>query len=289
MKVIYKSLFLIVVLILTGCVPKQDNSNVVSVSILPQKYFVDELTGGELEVNVMLAPGTSHVTYSPTPLQFKKLSNSKLYIHIGYLGYEQAWIGRLKELNPDIVSLNLSDKTELIGEEAFEHGDHLHMGSVDPHIWMSPAVMLEILPSIKSSLISNYPYLKDTIEARYPKLLAEVEATHKKMIQTTSLLTNRSFLIFHPVLTYLARDYGLEQFPIEQDGKEPSPAQLARTIEKAKNEGVKIVFIQKEYDVRNAQLVSEETGTKLVQIDPMAYNWVEIMNELIVIFQENLR
>lgn len=276
-------------LLLGGCVQKPGDLPLVSVSILPQKYFIDELTGGAAEVNVMVSPGASHATYSPTPVQFQKLSDSKLYISIGHLGYEQAWNDRLKELNPEMEVLNLSDKVDLIHGEPFHHGDHVHEGGVDPHIWMSPSVMLELLPVIKATLIRNFPELKNTIENNYPQLLLRVEELHKRMETMSGELTSRRFLIFHPALTYLARDYGLEQIPIEQDGKEPSPALLAKTIEFAREKEIRVIFIQQEYDVRNAQLVSEETQTRLVQIDPMAYNWMESMDQIILKLRENLQ
>jgi len=275
--------------IFTGCGRKAAVSDIVSVSILPQKYIVDELTGGALDVNVMIPPGASHGTYAPTSQQFQKLSDSKLYISIGHLGYEQAWIHRLKELNPNMVELNWSEKTALIRGEVSCHGDHAHEGGVDPHIWMSPTVMLQLLPVTKSTLISSFPNLKDTIEANYSQLFVKLETTHQRLMEVSESLTNRSFLIFHPVLTYLARDYGFEQIPIEYDGKEPSPALLIKTIEYAKDKGIRVIFIQQEYDKRNAQLISEETNTKMVQINPLAYNWLESMNDIINKLQDNLK
>ena len=280
---------MIFVAVFTGCGPKAPVSDIVSVSILPQKFIVDELTGGVLEVNVMIPPGASHGTYAPTSQQFQKLSDSKLYIRIGYLGYEQAWIHRLKELNPDMDELNWSDKTELIHGGCSFHGDHEHEEGVDPHIWMSPMVMMQLLPLTKASLISSFPNLKDTIEANYSELFGKVESLHEKLMETSESLTSRSFLIFHPALTYLARDYEFEQIPIEQDGKEPSPALLVKTIEYAKEKNIRVIFIQQEYDMRNARLVSEETNTKMVQLDPLAYNWVETMNDVITKLQENLK
>jgi zinc transport system substrate-binding protein len=270
---------------LGGCKVKPVDRDVVSVSIMPQKYFVDEMTGGALEVNVMIPPGASHGTYSPTPRQFQLLSDSKLYISIGYLGYEQAWIHRLKELNPDMPELNLSEKTDLITGVTCDHEDHAghgheHEGGVDPHIWMSPAVVLELLPLMKASLVATFPDLKDTIESRYPLLVAKAEAAHQELMETSESLTSRSFLIFHPALTYLARDYGFEQIAIEQDGKEPSPALLARTIEQAKEQKIRVIFIQQEYDVRHAGLVSAETSTKVVQLDPLAYDWTVSMRQI---------
>lgn len=281
--------FLVATLIFSGCVNQSEKADTISVSILPQKYFIDVLTGNAVDVNVMIPPGAGHATYSPTPMQFKKLSDSRLYIRIGYLGYEQAWIHRLKELNPKMEDLNLSEKTELIRGEEILHGDHVHEGGVDPHIWLSPKVMIDLLPDVKQALINNYPQLKDTIEAHYPQLLAEVEGVHQRLSALSGLLTNRKFMIFHPAMTYLARDYGFEQIAIEQDGKEPSPALLAKTIQYARENDIRVIFIQKEYDVRNAQMVSKETGIKLIQVDYLEYNWTDMMNQIIDKLQENLQ
>jgi zinc transport system substrate-binding protein len=285
-----KNTVLFLVLFLAGCKGTGSENNVLSVSVLPQKFFVDELTGGALDVNVMIPPGASHSTYSPTPQQFKKLSDSRLYLGIGHLGYEQAWMPRLSELNSDMQVVILSDKVATIAgscDDHHHHHDHNHQG-VDPHIWMSPKVMLELMPHIKSALLLSYPELASAIESNYDNLYQRIENVDNVMSEVTSSLGNRKFIIFHPALTYLARDYDLEQVSIEHDGKEPSPAFLAQVIQRAKSEKITVIFIQQEYDVRNAEVVSKEANLQLIQINPMAYSWIESMEHLIEIFKTHL-
>jgi zinc transport system substrate-binding protein len=253
------------------------------------KYFVDRLTDNQLEVNVMVPTGASHGTYSPTASQMKNLSDSRIYFRIGSLGYEQAFIHRLKELNPNMREVNLSDYTELIRGETIDHGDHSHEGGIDPHIWLSPKVMLHLLPVLRDNLVELYPQLEVVILANYPTVVADIEILHQEMQELTETLTRKQFIIFHPALTYLARDYGLQQISIEHEGKEPSPGRLGRLIRDARAESVPIVFIQEEYDVRNAQLVAQETGASIVRLNHMAYDWCGLMDELMVIFKENLR
>jgi len=272
-----------------GCQSRNRDYNYVSVSILPEKYFIDRLTDEKIDVNVMIPSGANHETYSPTPQQFKKLSDSRLYICIGYLGYEQAWIERLEELNPQMQILNLSHETELICSENVQHGDHVHLGGIDPHIWMSPKVMLELAPKIKETLIENFPEHKETIEANYPVLLEELEIKHKEMETVSNNVSKKKFMIFHPALTYLARDYGFEQIPLEFEGKEPTPARLAAIIKTAVDEKINLIFIQEEYDIRNAEQIAKETGAIMVTINPLAYNWIEAMNEIIESLQTYLK
>lgn len=268
---------------------KQEKGKVVSVSILPLQYFADRLTGNALDVNVMVPPGASHGSYSPTPQQFRKLSDSRLYIRIGHLGYEQAWIGRLRELNPYMAVINLSDHVELIRGEAVDHGDHSHESGVDPHIWMSPVEVLQLLPLIRDAIMEAFPELKEVVEQNYPLVAEEVEEVHQLFAGLSGSLSNKSFMIYHPALTYLARDYGFRQVSVEHEGKEPSPAMLGRIIRDAREFAIPVVFIQEEYDMRSAGLISQETGASLVQINPLAYNWIESMHKLGQSFTEHLQ
>ena len=64
---------------------------------------------------------------------------------------------------------------------------------------------------------------------------------------------------------------------IEDEGKEPSPQQLQQLIEQCRAQGVKTIFIQKEFNVQNAQVIAQEIGAQLVQIDPLNYDWEEEM------------
>ncbi|MEE4176477.1 MAG: zinc ABC transporter substrate-binding protein [Bacteroides sp.] len=274
---------------LISCGIREPKTDIVSVSILPLQYFVDRLTGETLEVNVMVPEGASHGTYSPSARQMQKLSDSGLYFRFGYLGYEQAFIRRLSEINPELLEVDLSSKVELIRGEPIVHGDHVHEGGVDPHVWMSPKVMLSLLPEIRDALVEVYPEYQDEVDAAFPAIVEEVELLHAEMLETTQNMLQKRFLIFHPALTYLARDYGLEQVSIEHEGKEPSPAQLSHLISEARAESIPVIFIQEEYDQRNAELVAAETGATIVRINPMAYDWMHEMNHLMEVLKQHFQ
>ena len=281
----------VIVIAITGCRPAvtDDEKPVVSVSIEPLKFFVDELSGEMLEVNVMVPSGASHATYSPTTGQLQKLSDSDIYFRIGHLGYEEAFLHRLAELSPDMQVYNLSDEVELIRGEPLDHGDHVHEGGIDPHIWMSPGVIRHLLPVMRDAILDEYPELGETVRANYQDLYSRVSELHNRWQALSGHLSHDTFMIFHPALTYLARDYGFTQVPVERDGKEPSPATLRRIIDKARTRDIPVIFIQQEFDVRSAQLISEESGAELVQINPLAYSWHEEMEHLLEIFKNYLQ
>ncbi len=102
----------------------------------------------------------------------------------------------------------------------------------------------------------------------------------KRLLQP---LAGTSFIIYHPALTYFAREFGLQQLCIEQDGKEPSPAQLKLLLETAAESGAKVVLVQQEFDRKNAELVARETGCRLATIHPLNYDWHDEMIRLATI------
>lgn len=86
-------------------------------------------------------------------------------------------------------------------------------------------------------------------------------------------IPSRSFIIYHPALSYLARDYALKQYSIEFEGKNPSPAQMKALIDTARKEGIEVVFVQQGFDTKNAAAIANEIGAKVYRINPLAYEW----------------
>ena len=71
-------------------------------------------------------------------------------------------------------------------------------------------------------------------EANYRKLHAKLVDLDNRTARRIEESGIRMFVIYHPALTYFARDYGLQQIAIEDEGKEPSARHLARLIEQAR-------------------------------------------------------
>ncbi len=281
-----------VLLVLIGslfaCVENKTDKQNVSVSILPQKFVIDYLTNEQLPVNVMIPKGSSPATYSPTPRQIQLLENSKVYIKIGHIGFEQSWTDRIMEIFPSIQIYDSSLGIELISEEDFHHGDHVHKGGIDPHIWTSPKTMKTVVENTKGILIKEFPELKEQIEENAYKLSNEIARLDSLYFNDMANLERKSFYIYHPAYTYLARDYGIEQISIETEGKEPSVKWIQSIVEKAKKENIKAIFIQEEFDRKNAELIAKEINIDIVQVNPLAYNWLEEMEGTLNKFKETL-
>ena len=273
-----KLIYILTLFIIGACgnVSQKNEKPILTVTIEPLRYFTEAIAGDNYEVVSMVPKGSSPESYDPTPQQLVNLSKSQAYFRIGYIGFEQAWMKKLEANYPDMKVYDTSIGVDLIRSEGHWHGDHFHEGSVEPHIWNSTRNATIIADNIYKALCE----LDTTHQADYKQRLDSI----KQIIGQTddkirSLLKNADsiFLIYHPALSYFARDYGLKQISIEEGGKEPSPAQLKALIETCRKEKAHTIFVQQEFDQRNAQLIADELGVHIVSINPLSYHWPEEM------------
>ncbi len=163
--------------------------------------------------------------------------------------------------------------------EKASHAAHNH-GGPDPHYWMSPLSARIMAEDIRSFLTELNPDSSAKYEANLEVLnrrISEVDSLVREAMKTA---VNRTVMIYHPALAYMGRDYGFEQVSFEDEGKSPSPARMKELIDLARAKNIKTIFIQAEYDLRNAQSLSKETGAELIVINPMNRNWPEAVVEV---------
>ena len=274
-KVLISALF---VLILMAGGDKRADERIVSVTIEPQRYFAEKIAGDKFKINCVVPAGQSPETYDPTPQQMVQVGKSQGYLRIGSIGFEQAWMDNIRNNNPGLKVFDLSEGIDLLKspeeeEEHDHHHHHHHPGGVDPHTWSSISGAKVIAKNTLDAFVSLDSENKEYYQANYEQLTKEIEETEKTVSGLLRSLDNKTFIIYHPALTYLANEYGLTQLCIEMDGKEPSPAQLKELVETAREHNAKVVFIQREFDQKNAELIAKETGCRLIPINPLDYDW----------------
>ncbi len=285
-----KKLTIIVLLlsIVFGCANNQSKNNekkpIVTVSILPQKYFIDRITNGKIDVNVMVPEGSDPHTYEPSAKQMQSLSNSSAYFRMGYIEFEHAWMTKFEALNPKMKIVDLSKNADLImPEESHDHdheSDHHHHEGADPHIWSSPVEAKKMCSILFENLKALYPQYNDEFTANFNQLNQEIDSLDLYIKTQLAGLETRKFMIYHSALAYFARDYKLEQVAVEVDGKEPTPLDIKNIIELAKKENIKVIFAQKQFNTHNAEVLSNEINGKVVQVDPLGYDWMEITKKI---------
>ncbi|MEF2229621.1 MAG: zinc ABC transporter substrate-binding protein [Pseudodesulfovibrio sp.] len=152
--------------------------------------------------------------------------------------------------------------------------DHEH-GVLDPHIWLSPRLVKVMAVNICQGLSAVDPAGKTRYEANLAAFERELDDLDRRIGAELALLPGdkRAFMVFHPSWGYFAHDYGLQQVPIESEGKEPSPGDLARIVTLGKERRIPVVFVQPQFSERSAKVIASEMGARVVPLDPLAADW----------------
>jgi len=273
MRKIVLSIFTIIALASCQTTPKKPSEKIVFASILPLQYFTDQITGNLYTSIVMVPPGVGPETYNPTPRQMSEMSKAGAFFANGFLGFEDAFLENFKSINPGLAFINTSTGVELIRATGHDHGDNQHEKGVDPHTWSSPDGARIIAKNICDGMVKIDPANKTKFRENLDRLLTKIDSVDKVVKAILADIPSRKFMVFHPALGYFAREYGLEQLSIEFEGKIPTPKHIQGIVEEAKAQNIKYIMIQKEFDVENAEIIANETGSKVIQIDPLAYDW----------------
>ena len=264
----------------------------VMVSILPQVEFVNRIGGNKIHVAEMIPPGFSPATYNPSPDQLRKLQDADIYFRIGHIPFEKAQMGKLEKLNSEMKVVDTSEGISLLkiagyghAEDEHDKAEQEHEVGDDPHIWLSPTLVKIQAGHIYNALVEYSPESKDYFTQNYNQLIKDLDELDQKLTNAFAPIEGQTILVFHPAFGYLADTYGFRQEAVEIEGKDPTPAQLQKIIDKAKNDNIKVIFVQSQFSTESAKAIAQEIGGAVVQINPLAKDYfanMETMAETIV-------
>jgi zinc transport system substrate-binding protein len=276
-----------------GSDPTDDKLDV-TVSIVPQRYFVERIGGDHVSVNVMVEPGSSPATYEPKPEQMKALSDAAAYFSIG-VPFENAWLDKIAAAHEDMMMVDTIDDIERMSmtthhhHEREEDEEHNHAEAPpDPHVWLSPSLVKVQSQAIYEALVELDPDHEAAYKTNLEAFIADIDALEADVRETLSGLGSKKFMVFHPSWGYFARDFGLEQIAIEVGGQEPSAQELARLIEEAREENIRVIFAQPEFSTEDAETIAQEIGGEVLLISPLAPDWLENMHTVAQTFADVL-
>ena len=258
----------------------------VFVSIVPQKTFVQQIGKDRVDVHVMVEPGASPATYEPRPRQMAALTKARAYFAVG-APFEKAWLKKIAAANPQMRIVHTDHgiaKTPMAAHHHHEgddhhhghaaHDDHSGHGTPDPHVWLSPPLVVLQARAILDALQAVDPAHADVYAANYRAFVAALVDLDLELKSVFAGRQGMQFMVFHPAWGYFARAYGLEQVPIEIEGKDPKPAQLQELIEHARERDIRVVFVQPQFSTRSAELVAREIGGQVAFANPLAEDWM---------------
>ena len=287
--------------LMCGCARERTDGKTLTVSIEPLRYVVEQIAGHDFRVQVLVPSGASPETFEPTPTQLREVAGSEAFVAIGLLDFEKPLMRSIEANMPDVKIVNVSDHMELIGSGSdhvhAENGDghatkpdidHVNMGKgsvavghhdgVDPHIWLSTSRLKIIAENVYRFLSSRYPD-STRYRSNYEALCGRIDSV-QHVLSGLFAHGRRSFIIFHPALSYFSEDYGLNQIALEYEGKEPSVAYLSSMIDTAQRLNVGKVLYQREFSRNTVDAVVKELGVPAVEIDPLAANVLDEMIKL---------
>ncbi len=261
----------------------------VFVGINPIAYSVERVGGSNVEVSVLVGPGQDPHTFEPTPRVVARLANARALFEMGF-PFEETLVKKIGSTfkNLEVVDLQqgitLRPMTEEEVEaeeaaheaehehghghgEAEEHEHHAEAGDLDQHTWLDPRLVKIQARTIADTLIRIDPSHKDQYEANLKGYLTDLDALHEQLTKALAPVKGKSFFVFHPALGYFGDAYGLKQVPVQIGGKEPTARQLARLIELAKEDGVRIIFVQPQFPAKTAEALAKSIGGAVVPID----------------------
>ena len=265
----------------------------VFVSILPQKYFAEKIGGDLVEVAVMVEPGASPHTYEPKPKQMVALAKTNIYFAIG-VPFETTWLEKIAATNPKMLVVHTEADIKKIPMKKHYHpgaeSEQDQDGIKDPHVWLSPPLVMIMARNILQALLKVDPAHGSVYEINHNSFIKELVALDAEIRGAfEGKGKNVEFMVFHPAWGYFAQAYGLEQVPIELEGKQPKAAELLYLIQYAKERGIKVIFAQPQFSWQTAQAIAKSIDGQIVFVDPLAADWDTNLSQVASRFKAALK
>lgn len=293
------TLMLVALVALWGIVPanaqaKPSGKVKVFVSIVPVAYFVERVGGPFVEVSVLIGPGQEPHSFEVTPRTVAKLAAARVLFILGF-PFEESLVKKIGSTFKNLEVVNLQQGIKLRGlteeETEAEEGGHGHGpgeakehehegGAMDRHTWLNPQLAKVQAKTIADTLMRIDPAHKDMYERNLKDFQADLDAVHKQLTKALAPVKGKRFFVFHPAFGYFADAYGLKQVPVELEGKEPTPRQLARLIERAGKDGVKIIFVEPQFSKKTAEALAKNIGGAVVPLDPLAADYLKNLKDM---------
>ena len=252
----------------------------VFVSIAPQRWLVEQVGGERVQVKVLVAAGQDPHTFEPLPRQVEALSSAAIWYVLG-LEFEERLQEKVRAVAPGLQVVDMGSRvTKLeMHHGGHEHDQEHHEGehdegedAADPHIWLSPPNLVLMAGVVFETLAAHDPAGNEYYANRLQKLTSELTALHEDLQMQLAAARGASFFVYHPTFGYFAEAYGLTQEAVEVGGKSPSPRQLAALINNARQHGVKVIFVQPQFDPKAASAVASAIGGSVVPLDALAFD-----------------
>lgn len=273
----------------SGCSGAEGRSEVreVAVSVPPLEYFVKSIGGDSVRVSPLLSQGGDPETFQPGMGAMRAVNRSGMLLVTGVLPFETELLKNLKDNTTDLNVCDVGEGIEYIygthsHAEAADGEEECGHGEPDPHIWSSVRNGAVIARNVFNALSGTYPELEPYFRERYDRLSARLDSIDR--VYSSRLSGHPSFVIWHPSLSYFARDYGLEQIAFNIENKETSPLRLREVTDRAREMKPAAFFVPSGLPADRVATISGSIGLSPYEINVMSADWEHeldnVVNEL---------
>ncbi|MGC9029571.1 MAG: metal ABC transporter solute-binding protein, Zn/Mn family [Desulfomonilaceae bacterium] len=257
------------------------------VSILPQEFFVSKIGGPHVIVDVLVGPGQEPHTFELTPKAMASLAQADLFFTLG-LPFERVILKKLAGAKHKVKIIDTTRGVtflEFREEHAHDHHHDAHEGHVkdsarDPHIWLDPSLVKIQAANIAQALAAQDPAHAHDYQANLSAFQAELDELDAELAATLKPFKGQKFYVYHPAFGYFAARYGLLQVPVEMGGKEPTARHIAGLIKSAKENGVRIIFVEPQFSTKGAEMIAKAIGGTIIPIDPLSKDYLNNMRAI---------
>lgn len=264
-KIIVLALAVLTFTIIGGCGSdgKKDDGNLkIVTSFFPMYLDALNITRGVQGVEVVnLTPpqvGCLH-DYQLTPEDMKTLETADVFI-INGLGME-SFLDKVIETYPDLKIINASDTPEIV---PIMDGD-----VPNPHVWLSVTYSIKQVKNILEHLREIDPKNADAYRMHALEYVDELTTLRDEMQISMTMLSNKDIVTLHDAFPYFASEFQLNVVAVieREPDTEPTPQELAETIEKVNSLPAKVIFTEPQYSSKAAETIANETGAKILELD----------------------
>jgi len=268
------AVFLLCVFVPVLALPTESEAPLrVFISILPQKQMVERIGGTRVQVETLVKPGQNPHFFTLSPKQLARLSKANVFFTSG-VEFERALIPKIENAMGALAIVDTCKELPELKAEHQGHVDHDDHGELDPHVWLNPLNVMIQAKTVSDTLSSLDPAGASFYKANRKKFVEELSETHETILKKLAPLEGATIFVYHPAFGHFADAYGLKQEAVETGGRNPGPKHLARLIKEARKDGVKVVFVQPQFDKGSAQAIAKAIGGVAVPLDPLAENYI---------------
>ena len=275
----------VALLLLCGCgeesAPAAGERFAVSAGLPPIAYLANRIGGEFIHAKSVLPEGRSPHDYAPGPHDIRAAAASKLFLTTR-MPFEHSLLRPLANGNVKVIDVSEGIQRIPFGADCeHTHNEDPHAGhahgpgepcsedGLDPHVWLSLDNAIRIAENIEKAYSALDPAHAAVYRANCETLTRELAALKKEVMQELAPYAGGEFYVYHPAFGYFAHMTGLGQAAIELGGREATPAHLAGIIRRAREHGVRVIFVQPQFNPASARALSQAIGGEVVGMDPL--------------------